>query len=130
MTDAREAGPTLTSTPSRTSSTRLCWIDSLRIIAIALVVLGHIAQFMEQPWANVIHNHFFDLSVAKVGVVIFLFVSRLGLHLSQTRRSTAPPQFYVQRLWRIYPMYWAALTVGLTVSIASFHDPNAGSCRS
>lgn len=126
MTDARETGTELISTPSRISSTRLYWIDSLRIFAIALVVLGHIAQFLEQPWGTVIHNHFFDLSVAKVGVVIFLFVSGLGLHLSQTRRSITPLQFYLQRLWRIYPMYWAALTVGLILNQLR-HEPVFGS---
>ena len=95
-------------------------------MAIVLVVLGHVAQFLEQRWAGVIHNHFFDLSIAKVGVVIFLFVSGLGLHLGQIRRSIAPLQFYVQRLWRIYPMYWAALAVGLSLNQLR-HEPVFGS---
>ncbi|MEO5957357.1 MAG: acyltransferase [Nitrospiraceae bacterium] len=122
MNNSRDVTHPLISAQSQTSSTRLYWVDSLRIIAIALVVIGHIAQFLEQPWGAVIHNHFFDLSVAKIGVVIFLFVSGLGLHLSQTRRSIAPLQFYLQRLWRIYPMYWTALTVGLILNQLR-HEP-------
>lgn len=126
MTADREVPHPFIPTQSRPSSTRLYWIDSLRSIAIALVVIGHMAQILGQPWGAVIHNHFFDLSIAKAGVVIFLFVSGLGLHLSQTRRPIAPLQFYIQRLWRIYPMYWMALAVGLILNQLR-HEPVFGS---
>lgn len=102
--------------------TRLLWLDVLRIIAICLVVTGHVAQALNLFWGNVIHTHFFDFSIAKIGVVIFLFVSGLGLHLSQKRRSTPLLRFYIDRLWRIYPMYWLVLLLGFTLGILR-HDP-------
>lgn len=105
-----------------TAPTRLLWLDTLRVFAICLVVGGHIAQAIWPPWGQVLYNHFFDLSIGKAGVVIFLFVSGVGLHLSQKRRRTSLFRFYTDRLWRIYPMYWLVLPIGFTLGVLR-HEP-------
>ena len=95
------------------------YIDSLRGIAILLVILVHIAtvlgfmyypQFNEHPiFAKFVHNGMY-------GVLLFFILSAFTLIMSHYNRIGEPHStrsFIIRRFFRIAPMYYLAI-VGIT----------------
>jgi peptidoglycan/LPS O-acetylase OafA/YrhL len=85
----------------RAATGRLPVFDELRGIAILLVVLYHAGGVL--VWQNFLHG---DL-----GVDIFLLISGAGLALGA--RPETFSSFLQRRVLRIFPAYWAALTLFL-----------------
>lgn len=70
-------------------------------VAIALVLIFHFGCWVYNPVGR--------LNMGYVGVDIFLFLSGLGLSFSYEKHP--PLTFYAHRLKRIYPVYFAAVSL-------------------
>ena len=104
------------------SSTRIHGLDTLRAIAVTLVVLHHYVLFVtdrptfgwvgEIGWVGV--DLFFALSGYLIGNQIFKAVrSEEGLSL---------PRFYARRLLRTLPNYWFVLALLATAGVSTVRD--------
>jgi len=80
---------------------RIPALDELRGVAILLVIAYHAGGVL--GWDNTLHG--------EVGVDMFVILSGAGLALAQAPGSAGA--FLLRRFLRIYPAYWAALTVFL-----------------
>lgn len=98
---------------------RLLIFDLLRVIAIALVVISHIAQTLNIPILNGFYGipNFYWVSPGGIGVTIFLVVSGAVLRLNHPNVDNYK-DFIVKRLYRIYPAYWCSLVLTLLVVYA------------
>jgi peptidoglycan/LPS O-acetylase OafA/YrhL len=96
----------------------LLFIDILRVIAVTLVVLDHLIGWWPlQPY----HINFYfyvrlfgglyGFNDGSLGVAMFVFISGFSLMYTSKAfehvRDIGP--FYINRLKRIYPMYWLSL---------------------
>lgn len=102
----------------RTSGeTKLTYVDSLRGVAVLMVILVHIAQktfgldeFTKQT-----------AMYGQMGVQLFFVLSAYTLCLSVDRRKKdADPLllFYIRRFFRIAPLYYFGILLYLTVNLA------------
>lgn len=100
---------------------RLTFIDGTRGIAALCVLASHLLEVFfpeSRSWSRTSFN------LGEVGVVAFFLVSGFVIPLS-LERSRSVPAFGVGRIFRIYPLYLAALvaSVGLAwTGIAPFVD--------
>ncbi|MFT4033282.1 MAG: acyltransferase [Siphonobacter sp.] len=99
------------------------YIDSLRGIAILLVLLVHASQlgsrltFFPKPLADFITN-------GQFGVQLFFIVSSYTLMLSYESRRTethATRNFFLRRFFRIAPMYYLAVVYYALGRASNFH---------
>lgn len=91
---------------SSAESSRMVFVDSLRFVAAALVLVQHLADRMAAPaWRSVA-----ALSPGVSGVVLFFLISGFVIPFS-VQRGFDPGRFVVRRLLRIYPLYLAALAL-------------------
>jgi peptidoglycan/LPS O-acetylase OafA/YrhL len=96
---------------------RLLFFDMLRIISIGLIVFFHIAiKYLWGPFCSdpVIFN-IFHLGLGAIGVALLIFVSGAVLEYSHPKlnNSDEVAEFYVKRLFRIYPAFWMSIIIGL-----------------
>lgn len=75
------------------------WLSTLRGIAIILVYISHI-HFGEQ-YRNLL------FIIGRIGVVLFLLMAGYLAYNSVQRKTRK--QFFLNRFFRIYPMYWILL---------------------
>lgn len=89
------------------------YIDSLRGIAILLVIIVHISTFFSYPTTDFfpdsllrfVHN-------GRLGVQLFFIVSAFTLMMSHERRvgeNNATRNFFIRRFFRIAPLYYTAI---------------------
>ncbi|MEI6713199.1 MAG: acyltransferase [Verrucomicrobiota bacterium] len=94
-------------------SQRFAHLDSIRGIAAIAVLLHHaIFTFRDGnlPW----FFEYFDLG--KFGVFLFFALSGAVIPFSLRAESIAPVRsFIIGRFFRLYPMYWVSLFLGLLV---------------
>jgi peptidoglycan/LPS O-acetylase OafA/YrhL len=104
------AGPAARPTDSRGHIVEL---QSIRGLAAVLVLGGHALSYYVTPaWFGRLR----DLSNGHAAVVMFFVLS--GFVLTQSLRSkpanlNSVVEFYISRLFRIFPAIWAASTLGL-----------------
>lgn len=103
---------------------RLLIFDLLRIIAIALVVIAHIAQTLSIPILNGFYGipNFYFVSLGGMGVTILLVVSGVVLRLNHPS-VTDYKDFIIKRLYRIYPAYWCSLILILLIYAVASRMP-------
>lgn len=77
-------------------------LDALRGIAALMVVLFHFTMFREQAALG------FKLGVT--GVDLFFMISGFVIYMSLNRVKTSA-EFIINRLSRLYPTYWACVTL-------------------
>jgi peptidoglycan/LPS O-acetylase OafA/YrhL len=94
--------------PARRSE-RLYWLDALRGIAALSVVLGHYFWGM----VNVPGHAFFDPGL--FGVAVFFLISGYIVPLSVRDEPDAAWWFALARFFRLYPLYWVSLAIGVAV---------------
>lgn len=87
---------------------KLDYIDSLRGIAIIMVVMVHTAQSFNNlhPYLNIFAGY------GQMGVQLFFIVSSFTLCLSMFRRRSDDPnlfKFYMRRYFRIAPLYYCGI---------------------
>lgn len=86
------------------SHQRFGYLDSLRFMAASLVVLQHLFERQAGVWTQ----GFIRLGPGVAGVALFFFISGYAIPLS-VRGELDWWRFMVRRLFRIYPLYLAAL---------------------
>jgi len=84
---------------------KLDYVDSLRGVAVIMVVVFHSSQhvFGLGPFV------YFVLEFLKYGVQLFFLLSAFTLCLSMTERHDGPLNFYIRRFFRIAPLYYFAI---------------------
>jgi peptidoglycan/LPS O-acetylase OafA/YrhL len=100
---------------------RLLFFDILRILSVALIVLGHIivsCGFFGFLIQRKLILGFF--SPGAIGVYVLIFISGAVLEYSHPRLSTVNEvlRFYVKRLFRIYPAFWMSMIISLVCTPA------------
>lgn len=88
------------------------YIDSLRGIAILLVVFVHIGYAMDYTMQYFNQGLLFLVLSGKYGVQLFFIVSAFTLTLSHYNRLDEPHKnrnFFIRRFFRIAPMFYLAL---------------------
>lgn len=94
---------------------RLGWIDALRGYAAAVVLLFHLG-----PWLLGAETHlavFRVLDLGKYAVLLFFLVSGYLIPASLERHGSLR-RFWITRLFRIYPVYLAAIAALVVTSAA------------
>lgn len=101
------------------------YIDSLRGIAILMVIMVHTANFFKVKTTayfpdllySILHN-------GKIGVQLFFILSAFTLMLSAERRRGEENEtlhFFIRRFFRIAPMYY--LAIGVITAYYIYFDP-------
>lgn len=102
---------------------RLLFIDILRIVGIALVMIQHIittsslGPSLQQFFLAVDIFNIYHICYGNLGVWLFIFASGCSLALNYGDVSTIVKikNFYAKRSLRLYPVYWAAVFFNLAV---------------
>lgn len=97
---------------------RFAHIDCLRAIAALLVIWMHTSERFVLIAAPSIQDRLHDvaqfLDVGRIGVVIFFAIS--GFVIPSSLRADRPGtcrEFLIKRLFRLYPIYWFSIPLGL-----------------
>ena len=104
------------------SSRTIPSLDGLRAISIVLVIIGHLSGTRNFPIANQ-EGHGIDLNLGNLGVRVFFVISGFlitSLMLSEWKKTgTISLQlFYLRRTFRIFPPFYAFLSVVLGLTVA------------
>lgn len=79
-------------------------------VAILLVILFHCFSWVYNPIGA--------FNIGYIGVDIFLFLSGYGLSFSFEKNPL--PRFYANRLTRIFPLYFVAVTIGFIICLKTW----------
>jgi peptidoglycan/LPS O-acetylase OafA/YrhL len=105
-----------TDSPSTTPiATGLRNLDVLRAIAVLLVLFAHSTDVM--TWGSGGSRSTIGLRAGRFGVLLFFVHTALVLMMSLQRNSSTS-RFYIQRIFRIYP-----LSLFLVATVLIFHIP-------
>ncbi|OYW75816.1 MAG: hypothetical protein B7Z37_11530 [Verrucomicrobia bacterium 12-59-8] len=94
---------------------RIIALDALRVIAAFIVLAQHFRLVFELHWPEWLRKGVFD---SKAAVMLFFVLSGYVLALSLGGKApsfAAYVKFGVRRVFRLYPVYWAALLLALAV---------------
>lgn len=100
------------------SHERIIALDALRVIAAFIVLAQHFRLVFRLWWPEWLTKGFFD---SKAAVMLFFVLSGYVLALSVGSKSPsfiAYMKFGVRRVFRLYPVYWAALLLAFAVLYA------------
>ncbi len=114
-----EPGLPAAQTPS--AATRLEFLDALRGIAALLVVIQHVGE-RYISWIPSFTETWFNFG--RFGVTIFFLVSGFVIPYAFEKDSSVR-SFWIKRFFRLYPLYWLALALSVTLQIepAGFRGP-------
>ncbi len=112
----------------RSAQKRIIFLDYLRIFAFLSVLIGHkffseLVSLSEKPWLHETPRQLLKLLTPLFygggsGVVVFFLVSGYIISWSiQTETTTA---FFVKRLFRIYPLFIAAVSIETLLNHGTF----------
>lgn len=91
------------------------YIDSLRGIAVLMVIVVHVANFFKVSTTEYFPNLLFHILYnGRIGVQLFFILSSFTLMFSFERRlgeKNGISNFYIRRFFRIAPMYYLAIVV-------------------
>jgi peptidoglycan/LPS O-acetylase OafA/YrhL len=104
-------------------NTIILLLDFLRVIAIVMIIFSHVLFTIGQPWLGLYQPAFgmypfLWKSWGEIGVTLFLIISGLSLEFTHGRDRMRIGQFYLNRLLRIYPIYYMSLLIGLLVELS------------
>jgi peptidoglycan/LPS O-acetylase OafA/YrhL len=91
---------------SSTESSRLAFVDTLRLVAAGLVVFQHLAERHQTPSIKFL----LELGPGVMGVVLFFLISGYVIPFS-VRNGLDLRAFLIRRLCRIYPLFLVALGI-------------------
>lgn len=98
------------------NSNRLTALDSLRGIAILMVLFVHTSGWITPGWPWLQQA----TQLGPRGVQLFYVVSAFSLFLSYKQRTAVGPfsyqSYFIRRLARIAPMFWVAIALNLAIS--------------
>lgn len=100
---------------SKAAPERIIALDALRVIAAFIVLAQHFRLVFELNWPEYLRKGLFD---SKAAVMLFFVLS--GYVLALSLGSKAPSviayvKFGIRRIFRLYPVYWAALLLAFLV---------------
>lgn len=126
--------PEMTTRPAQRTRTRtrVFYLDLIRAVAAALIVLAHFNfHLKDQGGGYVLTYQPFGIYVGALGVSLFLIISGAALTLTY-RRPIDLKRFYWKRFRTIYPMFWTAwVLVALAFFLATNGRlPNAAPAKS
>lgn len=101
---------------------RIIALDALRVIAAFIVLAQHFRLVFELHWPEWLRKGVFD---SKAAVMLFFVLSGYVLALSLGSKGPsfqAYVRFGIRRIFRLYPVYWAALLLALAVLWAVQHS--------
>jgi peptidoglycan/LPS O-acetylase OafA/YrhL len=99
---------------------RLFELDALRAVAITLIVFSHLILFIKSNiFILTVNSINFVFPVWFYGLSLFFFISGFVLHYKHPTISNRQDaiNFLKRRVVRIYPLYWIALAVLITLGI-------------
>jgi peptidoglycan/LPS O-acetylase OafA/YrhL len=90
--------------------TRFAFLDAVRAIAALAVVCEHVGEIFPAT------RHFFltEFNPGRAGVFAFFIVSGFVIPFS-LERSNDLRKFWVNRFFRLYPLYWASLLAAVLI---------------
>ncbi|MFD3377371.1 MULTISPECIES: acyltransferase family protein [unclassified Streptomyces] len=94
-------------------SSRLGWLDALRGIAALVVVFDHSAYTFMADFRRELMPQF---NTSRYGIMVFFLVSGYIIPASLERRGCVRT-FWIGRIFRVYPLWAAVLTVLLAVNL-------------
>jgi len=97
---------------------RYVFLDLVRSFAITLVLSAHIGQQMNSPigqFAGI--QGFYFVSLGGVGVTLFLILSGIVLELTYGPTKISYRAFMLNRILKIYPVYYIALGLGISIFV-------------
>ena len=100
------------------SHSRLEFLDCLRGIAAFAVLVEHGGYSFVPTFREFTHGLF---SFGKFGLTVFFLVSGFVIPLS-IERGSGLRRFWVQRFFRLYPLYWFSLVAALLLYLLGYHD--------
>jgi len=106
---------------------KLDYLDSLRGIAVMMVIFTHAGLYVDTSGLPDILRHL--ISFASRGVQLFYILSAFTLFYSLDRRSTSDAHrwgdFFIRRLFRIGPLWWLSVIAFLFLrNQYTFSSPN------
>ncbi|MFJ7270290.1 acyltransferase family protein [Streptomyces sp. NPDC099050] len=126
------SGPAPAETAGRRSAPRLYALDGLRLLAALAVLSFHWTAFAGVPevWGGKVPSDFMPdiarfTSYGWLGVQLFFIISGFVICMSCWGRK--PGDFFVSRVIRLFPGYWAAvlLTAGVLLLVPHLGRPGA-----
>ncbi|WP_219467153.1 acyltransferase family protein [Nonomuraea rhizosphaerae] len=100
---------TLTATSATRGTARLAWLDALRGVAVVAVLAEHLLQAV----LPALRPYWFNMGI--YGVLVFFLVSGYIIPASLERRGELP-DFWISRIFRLYPLYLAIIGLVLATS--------------
>lgn len=101
---------------------RIDELDSLRGLAVILVVLYHYTTRYEEIYGHKKVDYLLDVSYGHYGVELFFMISGFVIFLSLNNISS-PKEFIIKRVIRLYPVYIVSVTITfLSVRIYSLTE--------
>lgn len=101
--------------------TRLDYLDSIRAIAILLVIIQHVIlhlkrnNLLEEGSITRISSFLTDfLDLGKIGVGLFFILSGFVISFS-LKRGTSVQSFFIKRFFRLYPLFWISIFLGIII---------------
>lgn len=117
---------TLEPLTGRLSAQHVPGLDGVRGLAILLVLIYHLAVMI--PASDLEHTVFSGLSIGWIGVDLFFVLSGAlitGILLDTKSDEGYFRNFYVRRVLRIFPLYYALLIFSFYI-LPEFHHAKAG----
>jgi peptidoglycan/LPS O-acetylase OafA/YrhL len=111
------------------SGSRLGFLDALRGIAVALVLVQHVGEQLVPAVRQLSTS---AVQFGQMGVLVFFLCSGFIVPASLERGRDGEPRtarvrsFWRGRFFRLYPMYWLSLAAALLLSAAGRYVPPAG----
>jgi peptidoglycan/LPS O-acetylase OafA/YrhL len=100
------------------SPRRLDFLDALRGVAVALVLLQHVGELLFPAVRELSTS---GIQLGQFGVTVFFLCSGFIIPASLERgggsRRAALRAFWISRVFRLYPLYW--LSLGLAAALAA-----------
>jgi peptidoglycan/LPS O-acetylase OafA/YrhL len=112
--------------PSPRRGGRLDFLDALRGIAVALVLVQHIGERLFPSVATVTHG---DVELGQLGVMVFFLCSGFIIPASLERgrpedsRVRRLAAFWRGRFFRLFPLYWISLAAVLWLTLSGSATP-------
>lgn len=96
---------------------RLTFLDFIRGLAALSVVVQHSGERLWPGFATFSRESF---NIGKLGVLIFFLTSGFVIPFTM-ERGRSLGRFWINRFFRLYPLYWASLIVAIVLAAAGLY---------
>jgi peptidoglycan/LPS O-acetylase OafA/YrhL len=99
--------------PPKASKRRLEFLDAGRAIAATAVIVQHVGELVSPLFKSWTAD---CLDLGRVGVLLFFVISGFVIPFT-LERGRSLRQFWINRVFRLYPLYWLSLALALLVGV-------------